>query len=121
MTFALENLTFLTITTFRTFCHLSVICVVHSDLKIVSHRRICKGRSKSVVGPENINAVQKLTMQDRHMTYCEIEVTLGISSTSIYKILYEHLAVKKICSCWIPHNLTKPCLENVSSGIKRML
>ena len=27
-----------------------------------------KGRPKSVVGPENINAVQKLTMQDRYVT-----------------------------------------------------
>ena len=35
----LESLTFFTITTFRTFCHLSVICVVHSDLKIVSQQK----------------------------------------------------------------------------------
>ena len=46
-------------------------------------------------------------MQERHVTYCEIETNLGISSTSISKILHEHLAVKKICSRWIPHNLTK--------------
>ena len=46
-------------------------------------------------------------MQDRHVTYCEIEATLGISLTSIYKILHEHLAVKNICSRWIPHNLTE--------------
>ena len=42
--------------------------------------------------------MQKLFMQERHVTYCEIGATLGISSTSIYKILHEHLAVKKICS-----------------------
>ena len=47
-----------------------------------------KGRPKSVVGPENINSVQKLTIQDRHVTYCEIEATLGISSTRAYKIQY---------------------------------
>ena len=27
-------------------------------------------------------------MQDRHVTYCEIEATLGISSTTIYIIKY---------------------------------
>ena len=48
--------------------------------------------------PKCINALQKLIMQDRRVTYCEIEATLGISSTSIYKILHEHLARKKICS-----------------------
>ena len=66
---------------------------------------IRKDRPKSVVRPENVNAVQKLVMQGYHVTYCEIEETLGISSSSIYKILHEHLAVKKICSRWIPHNL----------------
>ena len=45
-------------------------------------------------------------MQDRHVTYCEIEASLDISSTSVYSILHEHLAVKKICSRWIPRNLT---------------
>ena len=44
-------------------------------------------------------------MKDRHVRYCEIEATLGISSISIYKILYEYLAVKKIYFRWIPHNL----------------
>ena len=62
---------------------------------------------KSVVGPENINAVQKLTMKDRYVTYYEIKATFGISSTSINKILYGHLAVKKTFFRWIPHNLTK--------------
>ena len=142
-----------TITTFRTFCHLSVICVftvtsklglskimeltrekframIYYNLRRRLSRQVCidqlistfgdetpsydtmkrwynefnlgrhsltdefrKGRPKSVVVPENINAVQKLIMQDRHVTYCEIEATLGISSTSIYKILHEYLAV----------------------------
>lgn len=65
------------------------------------------GRPKSVVVPQNIEAVRKLIMDDRHVTYREIEATLGISMTSINSILHDHLAVKKICSRWIPHNLTK--------------
>ena len=59
-----------------------------------------KDRPKSVVGTENINAVQILIMQDHYVTYREIEATLGISATSIYKILHEHLAAKKICFHW---------------------
>ena len=49
-------------------------------------------------------------MQDRHVRYCETEATSDISFTSICKILHDHLAVKKICSCWILHNLRKPCV-----------
>ena len=43
-------------------------------------------------------------MQNRQVTYREM--SLGISFTSIHSILNEHLAVKKICSRWIPQNLT---------------
>lgn len=65
-----------------------------------------EGRPKSVVVPKNIDAVRELILQDRHVTYREIETTLGISGTSIHLILHEHLTVKKICSRWIPHNLS---------------
>ena len=50
--------------------------------------------------------MRKLILQDRHVTYREVVKTLGISGTSIHSILHEHLTVKKICSCWIPHNLS---------------
>ena len=58
-------------------------------------------------------------MQDRHVTYCEIEANLGISSTSIYKVLPEHLFVKKSCSRWIPHNMTKAKKMQESIGANK--
>lgn len=80
-----------------------------------------EGRQKSVVLPENIDAVRELIMQDRHVTYREIKASLGISMTSIHKILYEHLAVKEICPRWIPHNLTIDQKRLVSIGAKKCL
>ncbi|CAH2106191.1 unnamed protein product [Euphydryas editha] len=50
-----------------------------------------EGRPKSVVVPQNIDAVRELIMQDRHVAYYEIEASLHISSTSIHSILHEHL------------------------------
>ena len=38
-----------------------------------------KCHPKSVVVPETIDAVRQLILQDRHVTYREIETTLGIS------------------------------------------
>ena len=61
-------------------------------------------RRKSVVVPEIIDAVRQLILQNHHVSYREIETTLGISGTSIHSIFYEHLIVKKICLRWIPHN-----------------
>ena len=65
-----------------------------------------ESRPKSVVVPETIDAARQLILQDRHGTYREIETTLGISGISIHPILHEHFTVKKICSHWIPHNLS---------------
>ena len=65
-----------------------------------------ESRPKSVVVLETIDAVYQLNLQDRHVTYRKIEKTLGISGTSIHSILHEHLTIKKICSVWIPHNLS---------------
>ena len=57
-----------------------------------------EGRPISVVAPETIDAVRQLILQDRHVTYREIETSLGIKGTSIHSILRELLTIKKICS-----------------------
>ena len=49
----------------------------------------------TAVVSENIGAVHKLIMPDRHVTYRKIKA-------SIHPILREQLAVRKICSRWIP-------------------
>ena len=56
-----------------------------------------EGRPKTVVVSETIDAVRQLILQDPHLTYREIETTLGINGSSIYSILHEDLTVKKIC------------------------
>ena len=66
-----------------------------------------KGRPKSViVVPETIDAMRQLILQDRYVTYREIETTVRISGTSIHSILHEYFTVKEIYSLWITHNLS---------------
>ena len=43
-----------------------------------------EGHPKTAVVSENIDAVRELIMQDRHVIYLEIELSLEISSTSIH-------------------------------------
>ena len=71
-----------------------------------SKRNFVKVVKKTVVVPETIDSVRQPILQDRHVFFREIETTLDISGTSIHSILHEHLTVKKICSRWIPHNLS---------------
>ena len=80
-----------------------------------------EGRSKSVVVPETMDAVRQMILQDSHVTYREIETTLGISATSIHSILHEHLTVKKICSLWIPHYLLNAQKKARVNWSKKML
>ncbi|CAH2000125.1 unnamed protein product [Acanthoscelides obtectus] len=61
------------------------------------------GAPKTAVTQENVDAVRKLIIEDRHVTYREIEASLKISKTSIQKILHEELGVRKLVSRWIPH------------------
>lgn len=56
-----------------------------------------EGRKKLVVLPETIDAVSKLMMPGFHLTYRELEASLGIISTYRHLILHAHLAVKKLC------------------------
>lgn len=79
-----------------------------------------EGRPKSVVVPETIDAVRELILQDRHVTYREIEATLSISGTSIHSILHQHLIVKKICSRWIPHNLSIAQKKALTHRLKQL-
>ena len=71
-------------------------------------------------------AIRELIIQNHHLTYRETEASLG--NTSLHSILHPHLAVKKICSRRIPHNLTivqkkvradwcKKLLEKYNGGV----
>ena len=50
-----------------------------NSTEIVVQDEFREGRPKSVVIPETIDAVGQLILQDRHVTYREIETTLGIA------------------------------------------
>jgi len=65
------------------------------------------GRPATAVTDENVAAVRELILQKRQVTYEQIRATLGIGMSAIQKILHDHLAIRKLCSRWIPHNLTQ--------------
>lgn len=66
-----------------------------------------EGRPKTAFTEDNIAAVRQLIIEDRHVTYREIEASLSISGTTVHKILHEALSVRKLVSRWIPHSLTE--------------
>ena len=63
----------------------------------------------------------KLIERDRHITYREIQASLGIDMKAIHTILHDHLSVRKLCSRWIPHNLTEAQKQTRVKWSKEML
>lgn len=53
----------------------------------------------------NADAVLNAIEEDRHVTYLEIETSLGLSQTVIHLILHEQFALKSFYR-WVSHNLT---------------
>lgn len=44
--------------------------------------------------------------ESNQVTYKIIRSTLGIGMTAIGKILHRNLKIRRLCCCWIQHNLT---------------
>uniref|UniRef100_A0A1B0G5T2 Uncharacterized protein n=1 Tax=Glossina morsitans morsitans TaxID=37546 RepID=A0A1B0G5T2_GLOMM len=64
------------------------------------------GRPNSAVVPEKIKKVHEIVLEDRKVKLREIADTLRISEGSVFTILHEHLAMRKLCSKWVPRLLT---------------
>ncbi|CAF0883577.1 unnamed protein product [Didymodactylos carnosus] len=45
-------------------------------------------------------------IDDPHSTYEQTEHTLGIGSSAVNSIIHEYLKLHKICTRWVPHQLT---------------
>ena len=79
-----------------------------------------EGPPKTAVVSEKIDALRELMMQDRHVTYREIEASLHISSTSIHSILHKLLTVKRfvlVGSCTIGQTLKKGSCRLVQRNV----
>lgn len=66
-----------------------------------------EGRPSTATTEDNISVVRRMIETDKRVTYQQIRTSLGIGMSQVHKILHEHLAVRKLCARWIPHNLTE--------------
>ncbi|CAH2009362.1 unnamed protein product [Acanthoscelides obtectus] len=72
------------------------------------------GAPKTAVTQENIDAVRKLIIEDRHVTFREIEASLKILKTSIQKNIHEELGVRKLQAARV--NWGQKTLDRFNSG-----
>ena len=55
-----------------------------------------EGRPSTSVVATNVDAVRVMIERDRHITYREIQASLGIAMKAIHTILHDHLSVRKL-------------------------
>ena len=64
------------------------------------------GRPKEAVTDENIKKVHKIIFYNRKVKLSEIAKTLKISKERVGHIVDEYLDMRKLCSKWLPSELT---------------
>lgn len=64
------------------------------------------GQSKFVITENAIKTVREFIKNQPKSSLKLMEMELNISKTSIYRILTEHLGLRKVCSRFVPHKLT---------------
>ena len=64
------------------------------------------GRPKSVITENSIEIVREFIKNDHKSSLNFMKSELNISKTPIYRILADHLGLRKVCACFVPHKLT---------------
>ncbi|CAF3250088.1 unnamed protein product [Rotaria socialis] len=64
------------------------------------------GRPSTTITDENIEAVERIVMNDRQISVHRVSDELGIPKTSVHEIMNIHLGMKKVCTLWVPKLLT---------------
>ncbi|CAH2257986.1 jg25254 [Pararge aegeria aegeria] len=66
------------------------------------------GRPIEVTTPEIIQKVEKLILEDARLKKKQLAEMVGVSDTTIFKILHDHLGMTKVSARWVPRMLTPP-------------
>ena len=91
-----------------------------------------RGRPTEVATPENTKKIMKVILSDRKVKLQEIADILKLSKDTVFKVVHEHISMKKLYSKWVPRLLTveqkqqrihdsKRCLKHFTRNKKDVL
>lgn len=66
------------------------------------------GRSVEVTTPDLIEKIEKLILEDARLKKKQLAEMVGVSETTIFKVLHDHLGMTKVSARWVPRMLTPP-------------
>ena len=67
----------------------------------------CKLDRTTEINSQIVNHVRDVIDTDRRLTVREISEDIGISKTSVHRILHEALGMSRVCARWFPLLLTE--------------
>jgi histone-lysine N-methyltransferase SETMAR len=79
------------------------------------------GRPPTAVTEENIAAVQKLIEEDPHIPVRKMRSILKIGTAALYSIVHDKLRYRKLCTRWVPRELTEEQKRERVNWCKMML
>ncbi|CAF1092325.1 unnamed protein product [Rotaria sp. Silwood1] len=70
------------------------------------------GRPISKLTDVNIELVRQVINNDPHSTYNDIIAKTALSRGTIERIIHDYLKMRKVKSCWVPHQLNDEQKQN---------
>ena len=110
----MEGATHLPITVFNWFREFQ-----HNKFSVQDTPR--SSRPSTSVTQQTIDTVRKITEDDPHSTYQQIEALLGINSTTFNSIIHNYWNLRKVCARWVSHTLTDDQKQHRLQYCRRLL
>src|SRR5258705_3520459 len=64
------------------------------------------GRPPTAVTAVNIKRVKDAILENRRLSFTQMEAALGIGRCQLWTIVHKHLQLRKLCAQWVPKDLT---------------
>ena len=79
-------------------------------------RKSKQGRPRDVRTEDNVSHIKALVEQDNSMSLNAISIAVGLSKTTVQRVLTEYLKKQSVFARWVPHKLTEPMKQNRIEG-----
>ena len=80
-----------------------------------------EGRPSKATSPEMSEAVEQMIANDHRLSAKHLAATIGISKSSVLRILHEVLSMSKVCARWVPRLLTPEMKQRRVASCQELL
>ncbi|XP_026327857.1 histone-lysine N-methyltransferase SETMAR-like, partial [Hyposmocoma kahamanoa] len=79
------------------------------------------GRPVEATTSDNVEKIEKFILEDARLKKKQLSALVGVSDTTILRILHDHLGMTKVSARWVPRMLTPPQKQQRIDASKHFL